>query len=62
MATPNRIDAAITRMRRSLSPRYQRHDWAAEKRTALDAWAAHVLAVRERRTPADNVVKLTRAT
>ena len=24
---------------------YQRHDWAAEKRAALDAWAAHVLAV-----------------
>ena len=23
---------------------YQRHDWAAEKRTALDGWAAHVLA------------------
>jgi hypothetical protein len=40
---------------------YQRHDWAAEKRAALDAWAAHVLAVAERRTPADNVVKLTRA-
>ena len=24
---------------------YQRHDWAAEKRAALDAWAAHVLSV-----------------
>jgi integrase len=24
---------------------YQRHDWATEKRQALDAWAAHVLAV-----------------
>ena len=24
---------------------YQRHDWAAEKRAALDSWAAHVLAV-----------------
>jgi integrase len=24
---------------------YQRHDWAAEKRAALDAWAAHVLAI-----------------
>jgi hypothetical protein len=21
---------------------YQRHDWKAEKRAALDAWAAHV--------------------
>ena len=26
---------------------YQRHDWASEKRTALEAWAAHVLAVVE---------------
>ena len=40
---------------------YQRHDWAAEKRAALDAWAAHVLAVAEGRTPADNVVKLAHA-
>jgi hypothetical protein len=31
---------------------YQRHDWAAEKRAALDAWAAHVLAVAEQRAPA----------
>ena len=23
---------------------YQRHDWAAEKRTALDGWAAHFMA------------------
>jgi hypothetical protein len=40
---------------------YQRHDWAAEKRAALDAWAAHVLAIAEQRTTAENVVKLTRA-
>jgi integrase len=40
---------------------YQRHDWAAEKRAALDAWAAHVLAVVERRAPAGNVVTLARA-
>ena len=39
---------------------YQRHDWANEKRAALDAWAAHVLAVAERRTTAGNVVKLPR--
>jgi hypothetical protein len=37
---------------------YQRHDWANEKRAALDAWAAHVLAIAEERTPADNVVQL----
>ena len=37
---------------------YQRHDWAAEKRAALDAWAAHVAAMVERRTAAGNVVAL----
>lgn len=26
---------------------YQRHDWAAEKRAALEAWAAHLMAVIE---------------
>ena len=40
---------------------YQRHDWAAEKRAALDAWAAHVLAVAEGKSPTGNVVKLGRA-
>jgi hypothetical protein len=30
------------------------------ERAALDAWAAHVLAIAEQRKPADNVVKLTR--
>ena len=39
---------------------YQRHDWAAEKRAALDAWAAHVLAVAEGRTGIGNVVRLAR--
>jgi integrase len=41
---------------------YQRHDWAAEKRTALDAWATHVLAIAEQRTTVSNVVKLARGT
>jgi hypothetical protein len=40
---------------------YQRHDWAAEKRAALDAWAAHVLAVAEGRPAPDKVLKLMRA-
>jgi integrase len=40
---------------------YQRHDWAAEKGAALNAWAAHVLDVAQGRTPADKVVKLARA-
>jgi integrase len=40
---------------------YQRHDWAAEKRAALDAWAAHVLAAVEGRTATTNVVMLVQA-
>ncbi|MGA8158829.1 MAG: hypothetical protein WB822_22015 [Rhodoplanes sp.] len=40
---------------------YQRHDWAAEKRAALYAWAAHVLAAAEGRSPTGNVVTLGRA-
>ena len=40
---------------------YQRHDSAAEKRAALDSWAAHVLAIAERRTPFVNVVTMVRA-
>jgi integrase len=39
---------------------YQRHDWAAEKRAALEAWAAHVLAVVEDRPAEQNVVRLGR--
>jgi integrase len=37
---------------------YQRHDWAAEKRAALDAWAAHVFTAAQRQTKSPNVVKL----
>jgi integrase len=40
---------------------YQRHDWATEKRAALDAWAGHVLAVVEGRTAIPRVVTLVRA-
>lgn len=40
---------------------YQRHDWAAEKRTALDGWTAYILAIIEGRSATDNVVTLTRA-
>ncbi|MGC2078775.1 MAG: integrase arm-type DNA-binding domain-containing protein [Xanthobacteraceae bacterium] len=36
---------------------YQRHDWAAEKRAALEAWAAHVSAIIEGRQTA-NVLQL----
>lgn len=37
---------------------YQRHDWAQEKRAALEAWAAHVMALAEGRAPAGKVVPL----
>jgi integrase len=40
---------------------YQRHDWATEKRAALDAWAAHVLAVLNGCTATPNVATLVRA-
>jgi integrase len=37
---------------------YQRHDWADEKRAALDAWARHVVALLE--GAPENVVELAR--
>jgi integrase len=37
---------------------YQRHDFASEKRAALDAWGKHVLAIVEGGAAADNVVTL----
>jgi integrase len=40
---------------------YQRHDWAAEKRAALDAWATHVQSSVKGRVAAGNVVALARA-
>jgi hypothetical protein len=40
---------------------YQRHDWAAEKRTALDAWAAYVVSIVKGRIASDKVVTLARA-
>jgi hypothetical protein len=39
---------------------YQRHDWAAEKRAALDAWATHVRSIVEGGIDATNVVKMPR--
>ena len=40
---------------------YQRHNWADEKRAALNAWGAHVAALVERREAARNVVSLARS-
>lgn len=37
---------------------YQRHDFASEKRTALDAWGAHVAALAEGRESIGNVVPI----
>ena len=40
---------------------YQRHDWAEEKRAALDAWSAHLLAAAEGKLPAGMVSPFSRA-
>jgi integrase len=37
---------------------YQRHDWAGEKRAALDAWGAKVLAIAEGREAHGNIIAL----
>jgi integrase len=37
---------------------YQRHDFANEKRAALEAWGEHVEAIVEGRTPESNVLRL----
>jgi integrase len=39
---------------------YQRHHWAEEKRAALDAWSAHLLAVAEGRLLAGKVLPFSR--
>ena len=39
---------------------YQRHDWAAEKRAALDAWAARVIRILEHQLDDGDVVTLSR--
>jgi integrase len=40
---------------------YQRHDWAEEKRAALNAWGEHMAAIAEGRTAAGNVTRLRRS-
>ncbi|HMF26154.1 MAG TPA: integrase arm-type DNA-binding domain-containing protein [Pseudolabrys sp.] len=51
----------ISGSRGGLAGVYQRHDWAVEKRAALDAWAAHVIAATQERSASPNVLKLARA-
>jgi hypothetical protein len=48
----------ISGTRAGIAGVYQRHDWASEKRAALDAWAAHVQAVIEGRIGSGKVVTL----
>jgi integrase len=38
---------------------YQRHDFAAEKRAALEAWGQHIMAIVEVRGSANNVISLS---
>jgi integrase len=38
---------------------YQRHDFAAEKRAALEAWGKHIMAIVEVRSSANNVISLS---
>ena len=40
---------------------YQRHDWAEEKRSALDEWSAHLLAAAEVRLPVGKVLPFSLA-
>ena len=40
---------------------YQRHEWAEEKRAALNAWGEHMAAIVEGRTAADSVTRLRRS-
>jgi integrase len=48
----------ISGSRGGISGVYQRHDWADEKRAALDAWAAHIFTVPAVKTQLPKVVKL----
>ena len=51
----------ISGSRSGIAGVYQRHDWGAEKRAALDAWAAHVISLVNSQIEGDNVVQLARA-
>jgi hypothetical protein len=58
IAALNRNQSAWDELRRKLSAcRDQRHEWAPEKRAALDAWARRLDAI-VRGKPASNVVAL----
>jgi integrase len=48
----------ISGTRSGIAGVYQRHDWAAEKRNALDAWAAHVVAAAQGHIKSPKLVRL----
>jgi hypothetical protein len=45
LEVPEAVLNHISGNRAGIAGVYQRHDWAAEKRAALDGWATHVLAI-----------------
>ena len=51
----------ISGSRAGIAGVYQRHDWAAEKRAALDAWGEHIRLLVDGGETAGNVVKVARA-
>jgi integrase len=50
----------ISGSRSGIAGVYQRHDWAEEKRVALDAWAAHVVSLVAAQPTGGNVLRLKR--
>ena len=50
----------ISGSRAGIAGIYQRHDWAAEKRAALEVWADHVISSVEGRSGAGNIVAFER--
>jgi hypothetical protein len=60
LEVPEAILNHISGSRGGIAGVYQRHDWAAEKRAALDAWAAHVRSIVEGGIAGVNVLALAR--
>ncbi len=51
----------VSGSRRGVVGIYQRHDWAAEKKAALEAWAGHVMGLVQEKGEQANVVPIRRA-
>jgi integrase len=54
----DRILNHVTGVIQGVAAVYQRHEFSAERKAALDAWATHVLAAAEGRQPGSNVTPL----